>query len=195
MLTKLAKKYGTDKLSNGYISAYAHHFEPIRDYVKTVLELGVFGGASLKMWRDYFPHAKIIGIDIDPSKKQDLGRRIEIIITSQDNKEELSKIGPVDIVIDDASHINKLTISSFQLLKNSVSFFYVMEDMLNSYECDILPYKKKWPGMDFNTLQSQDWFNRRIDIDKIINEEISATDSNRGFSAIHIYKQIYFFEK
>ena len=64
LLTRLGRLYNTDK-------ATEHHFTPFynamfssqRDSIKSLLEVGVYHGASIQMWRDYFPEAKIYGID------------------------------------------------------------------------------------------------------------------------------------
>ncbi len=76
----LARLYGTDKSSwgNGYTAVYERHLRPRRKKVVSVLEIGVggttslegyetaAGGQSLMMWRDYFPKAEILGIDLHP---------------------------------------------------------------------------------------------------------------------------------
>ena len=63
-LPHLGRKHGTDKYEHGYLSVYAERFDPLRSSVRSILELGVFYGASLKMWRDYFAAATVVcGID------------------------------------------------------------------------------------------------------------------------------------
>ena len=65
MLTKLGMKYGTDKATHhGYTQHYNKRFESIRMDVKNVLEVGTAKGASVQMWRDYFPNATIYTVDI-----------------------------------------------------------------------------------------------------------------------------------
>src|SRR5260221_5176203 len=89
-LCKLAYKYGTDKcpqLKHCYTPYYHQLFKGRQKTVKKVLELGIGyyktikeqeavydrklkryyqKGASLKMWRDFFPNAQIFGADIQP---------------------------------------------------------------------------------------------------------------------------------
>ena len=63
---------GSDKLVvHNYPVAYEEMFEPIRNKVQNVLEVGVAGGWSLKIWEEYFPNATIHGVDIDPDTFQD----------------------------------------------------------------------------------------------------------------------------
>ena len=76
-LDALARLLGTDKSSyvHGYTRLYETHFASRRPTVRRLLEIGVGGinswhgyettegGQSLRMWRDYFPNAEIVGID------------------------------------------------------------------------------------------------------------------------------------
>jgi len=64
-LAELAAKHGTDKEPN-YLRNYARHFDPLREREIHLLELGIFEGSSLKMWRDFFPNGLIAGLDLDP---------------------------------------------------------------------------------------------------------------------------------
>ena len=73
-LEELFTKYGTDKGIWGYTPYYEEVMEKRRFDVRKVLEIGICGfrdipnnvvGASLYVWRDYFPNAKIYGIDND----------------------------------------------------------------------------------------------------------------------------------
>lgn len=73
-LEQLFTHYGTDKGTWGYTSAYEQHLGGHRLRVKSVLEIGICGhrdipnnvvGASLFAWRDYFPEARVYGIDND----------------------------------------------------------------------------------------------------------------------------------
>lgn len=73
-LEELFTKYGTDKGIWGYTEYYEKVMGPQRFAVKRVLEIGICGyrdipnnvvGASLFVWRDYFPNAEIYGIDND----------------------------------------------------------------------------------------------------------------------------------
>lgn len=57
----------TDKNNtHSYLRTYAMLFEPVRDAVANVLEIGVQRGGSIAMWHAYFPNATVTGIDVDP---------------------------------------------------------------------------------------------------------------------------------
>lgn len=145
-LVNLAIRYGTDKWnSHWYMHHYQRHFRHLRRKRIKLLEIGVGGygspyqgGASLRMWKDYFPHAMIYGIDIH-DKKAFEEDRIRIFQGSQDDPAFLEKViretGALDVVIDDGSHINEHVITSFKflfpLLKDTA--IYVVEDTQTSY--------------------------------------------------------------
>jgi hypothetical protein len=147
-LEALALMHGSDKASHGYCALYHDLFAPLRDRPVRVLELGVggferpddpaFGGASLRMWRDYFPDGHVVGLDIY-DKSGVAGERLTVVQGSQDDAVLLSRLvaqhGPFDIVIDDASHIPALTKRSFELLFPTLleGGIYVLEDVATSY--------------------------------------------------------------
>ena len=108
--------------SHNYYLHYAKRFEPIRNKVKKVLEIGVFKGHSMLLWNDYFPQAKIYGIDIDLNQKH-LGQNAKDICEGKDRvklkefnacsevkfKEAMAENwfdmeNKFDIIIDDGSH-------------------------------------------------------------------------------------------
>ena len=63
MLHDLGIKYHTDK---AYLHNFCNDYEKLlRKDVKTLWEIGILDGASLRMWSEYYPNAKIIGYDIE----------------------------------------------------------------------------------------------------------------------------------
>jgi hypothetical protein len=94
---------------NDYFQVYDHVFEKFIDKEITFVEIGVFHGGSLLMWREYFgDKARIIGIDINPNAKKAEELGFEIFIGDQAKPEFwaefFEQIGPVDIVLDDGGH-------------------------------------------------------------------------------------------
>jgi SAM-dependent methyltransferase len=65
-LESLLYKYGSDKSKDdhAYSNLYQMLFDPIRDSVKNVTEIGVSAGQSIQVWYHYFPNAQLYGIDI-----------------------------------------------------------------------------------------------------------------------------------
>ena len=58
-------KFECDKgKKHGYEAVYEPDFEPLRNKSIKILDVGVFKGASVQAWLDYFPKATVYGIDI-----------------------------------------------------------------------------------------------------------------------------------
>lgn len=142
-LDKIAIHYGTDKSS--YIHNYCVKYEKWLPFNRlepiTILEIGVLGGQSLSTWREYYPNATVVGLDIDPNCKQyeSPENKIFVEIGSQDDiqflEEVAKKWGPFDMILDDGSHMNNHIITSFNNLIDSVKpeCIYVIEDSCTSY--------------------------------------------------------------
>lgn len=131
-LNDLAIKYATDKYSHGYCEHYLKHLPP-KDAVFNLLEIGIFHGGSLKMWKDYYPNANIFGIDIE----QQYMFTEERIVTFCGNATSADFINSLDlpemsIIIDDGSHQAVDIVKTFELLysKVPVGGVYVIEDLL-----------------------------------------------------------------
>lgn len=104
-----------------YLPTYEQLLAPLRSRPFTLLELGVWTGQSLEMWRDAFPLATIVGVDLAPPDLQ-LGSRVHIIQGDQTDaalmrrlREDYAPDG-FDVVIDDASHFGINTARSLQAL-------------------------------------------------------------------------------
>jgi SAM-dependent methyltransferase len=93
-----------------YFDIYDRHFSKFRGAAPTVLEIGVFSGGSLAMWKDYFgPGAKIVGVDIEPDCKRYESTDVRIFIGDQADRDFWQglrrEVPKVDIVIDDGGHL------------------------------------------------------------------------------------------
>jgi hypothetical protein len=145
-LTRLAIKHGTDKWGpHFYTPVYHALFSHLRDKPLRLLEIGVggyafgsVGGASLAMWAEYFPAARIVGIDIAP-KTLRLDPRITTVVGAQDDAKFLARLcdehGPFDIVIDDGSHNPREVVASFVSLFPRLpdGAIYVIEDVQTTF--------------------------------------------------------------
>jgi len=113
---------------------YEPLFSPLRDLPITLMEVGVAGGHSLRLWQWYFPAARIIGIDIKRSVKQFEGGRISIEIGSQADGGFLRRIcqaHPPTIFIDDGSHLAEHNIFTFERVFPMLrpGGLYIVEDL------------------------------------------------------------------
>jgi hypothetical protein len=145
-LDEIAIKYRTDKDSfhHGYCNIYDEYFTSRRLDNLNFLELGLgniysknLEGESLLMWKEYFPNANIVGIDIEDKKflEQD---RIKVYQGNQIDSAFLNEVCSkhnFDIIIDDCSHINLYTIRTFEILfpKLNQGGIYCIEDTVTSY--------------------------------------------------------------
>ncbi|MCU0388072.1 MAG: class I SAM-dependent methyltransferase [Chitinophagaceae bacterium] len=123
-----------------YFDIYERHFSRFRNREIVILEIGVFQGGSLQMWKDYFgDKAKIYGVDINPRCKELEEENIKIFIGSQSDRKflrELKKqIPPIDILIDDGGHTMVQQIVSYEELFDHVkeNGVYLCEDVHTSY--------------------------------------------------------------
>lgn len=176
-----------------YLHHYEKHFEALRNCPVKVLEIGVFGGWSLRLWRDYFPLGDIHGLDINPDSQCQEASRITVHIGDQGDYRTLEKLAleQWDIVIDDGSHYVPHILLGFSWLWPTIRSggFYVMEDMRISYH-DV---DMDWPGMLFNQPLGS---NHRVEVDALLSQRLKAMDNVEGdIAAIHLYPMIYFFEK
>ena len=123
-----------------YFDIYERHFERFRSKSPVMMEVGVFGGGSLAMWKAYLgPGAKIIGVDINPACKVHEAEDIEIFIGSQDDPAIIDAIKQkyprIDIVLDDGSHVMSHMIKTFEMLYDYVhpTGVYMVEDTHTCY--------------------------------------------------------------
>jgi hypothetical protein len=163
-LTELANLYGTDKGTTGPSSRWGgHNYTDIyeaylgihRQAPVTLLEIGLgvkgdlcnspivqgrnTGGASLKMWYDYFPEAKIYGIDINECAYLE-NDRIKTFVADQARVKDLDAFvestegTDFDIIIDDGSHRPDHQQISFSYFfrKLKSGGIYFIEDLLSN---------------------------------------------------------------
>ncbi len=129
----------TDKVEHrhNFLNKYEFFLHPFKEKDITLVELGIYKGGSVNMWRKYFKYAHIYGVDIDENCTQYVDDGIRAIITDLSKPEifdEIEALKP-DIVIDDASHIWSHQISAlialFPVLPHGG--VYILEDIHTSF--------------------------------------------------------------
>lgn len=147
--------YNTDKITNRYLERYDSILAPWVDKEIKLLEIGVYKGGSLLLWRDYFPQGTIVGVDIKLPSDFVPNDRIQLFEGSQVDVEFLSMVASktapegFDIIIDDASHIGELTKRTFwHLFDNHLKpgGLYVVEDWGTGYWADWADGRSFKPG-------------------------------------------------
>ncbi len=119
-------KYACDSDKGGchsYVEVYHELFTPFRDEKINFLEIGIFHGASLNMWRKFFTKARIYGVDFNPHILPDkmeayhkenvfpILRLDAYALAAVDGLHAFTKNGPYgagfDLIVDDGSHIEE----------------------------------------------------------------------------------------
>ncbi|MEX1027797.1 MAG: hypothetical protein WD049_07295 [Candidatus Paceibacterota bacterium] len=133
-LTDLSNRYGSDKGTVGpspqwgahnFTDIYEAYLERYRFSGVAILEVGLgvvgdnwdalivhgqnAGGASLKMWHEFFPSGRIFGIDVNPCSYLDNERTKTFVVDQSSIRDleaftEATKGVAFDIIIDDGSH-------------------------------------------------------------------------------------------
>jgi hypothetical protein len=205
-LTELAEEFGSDKWGvHRYTPHYERHFAPLRDREMLVLELGIGGyarerqgGASLRMWKWFFPRAQVVGVDIEDKSFVD-EPRITSFQGSQTDRALMRRIaklfGAPAIVIDDGSHRPPHVIKSFQTLFPMLEDggLYVIEDVQTSY----------WPAwkgsLDLDDPSTSMAMVKRL-LDGLNHEEFLDDDYEASYTdlhvvAVHCYHNLVIVEK
>lgn len=136
-LTEIANKYGTDKgtkyqEAHGYTEIYQKYIKPEGNY--TLLEIGIWYGASIRMWKEYNPEMNLHAIDIDP-RVASYSNEFNVHIGDQTDRIFLEnvakKTGPLDFIIDDGSHVGDHIVKSFAFLFPHLKSggYYFIEDL------------------------------------------------------------------
>lgn len=206
-LNKLAEIYQTDKWgSHFYTPHYMQHFKKFRFKKINLLEIGVGGyaniyegGNSLRMWKKYFPFSRIFSIDIyDKSFINE--KYINVFQGSQVDErfmdEVIAKIGIIDIIIDDGSHINEHVIKTFKHLfpKLKDGGIYVIEDTQTSYWED---YGGDSKNLN-NPKTTMGFFKSMTDTlnnQEIINPNYKQSYFDKKIISMHFYHNLIFIYK
>ncbi|MCQ0090956.1 class I SAM-dependent methyltransferase [Roseovarius sp. M141] len=150
-LTDLADQYGSDKGStkHRYTELYHMLFNPYRQRKINFLEMGLLIGGpehgkdadrnttdlpSIRMWLDYFPKARIHGLDVSDFSWFDHDR-FTFHRCDMDDRSAIAHAAAdmptLDIVIDDASHASHHQQNAFLEIfpKLASGGLYVIEDL------------------------------------------------------------------
>lgn len=107
------KYYDTSVVDlHNYIPTYETLFYTMKNESINFLEIGIYHGGSLKLWRDYFTKANIIGIDIvytETARNTLANTNVSVFLSdSTDSNSDVltNKIKDMefDIIIDDGCH-------------------------------------------------------------------------------------------
>lgn len=181
-----------------YTEAYNRFFSKYKGKKITLLEIGVYKGGSLQMWKDYFgKNAQIVGLDINPECKKLEEENIKIYVGDQEDRKFLQsmkrQIGEIDIIIDDGGHTMEQQKTSFEELFDTLSDngVYLCEDCQTSYwEQYNGGYRKENTFIEYSK-KMIDGLNKQY-IEESISEEIKYEDE---IKSITFYDGMVFIEK
>lgn len=182
-----------------YFDVYHRHFARYRGRPCTIVEIGVYHGGSLQMWRDYFgPQARIVGVDVDPRVRALAGDGVEIAIGDQADRSFLralaQHVGAIDVLIDDGGHRMHQQIATLEELYGAVreDGVILVEDTHTSYWQDhggglrnphtFMEYAKRLVD-ELNAWHSRD------------PNSFTAGTFTRGTRSMHFYDSIVVIEK
>jgi len=179
-LIELAEFYSTDKeTDHKYVSNYYQNkFESLRESTKRFCEIGPDIN-SMKMWRDYFKNAEVIGC----SNKNLNEERLNVINLNQSNDKELDefydKQEEFDIILDDGTHkMRDQQISLAKLFKKlKPNGIYIIEDLHTSIEAK-MPEKLAFGWGDPDKTTTLEMLEKFIETGEIVSEYICEEDKN-----------------
>jgi hypothetical protein len=119
-----------------YFDIYHRHFNKFVGKEVHILEVGVYGGGSLEMWKDYFgPKCHIYGVDIKEECRVYKNEYTDIFVGDQADrkfwKRFKDKVPLVDILIDDGGHQAEQQIVTLEEMLPHISAggVYLCEDI------------------------------------------------------------------
>lgn len=147
-LCELAFKYGTDKCPQIFHTYTPVYYELLKDLnPKKVLELGIgtsytmrhvtgyLPGASLRMWRDFFPNAQVYGVDISKESMFEEDRITTFLMDTR-SEEDMTRLiktigSDIDLVVDDGPHDSTSQINTARMLLPQLKegVIYIIEDV------------------------------------------------------------------
>lgn len=180
-----------------FLDIYERHFAKYRDTPVHMLEIGVFKGGSLELWRKYFgDDAVLFGVDINPDCAARVTAPNQVRIGSQDDPAFLrgvaAEMGEIDIVLDDGSHVSGHQQVSFETLFPLVKDggLYVIEDTHTAYWPDAYDggYRREGTAIELMKQMIDDmhgWYH----------DKPTQTPAKDQIAAIHVYDSMIVLEK
>jgi hypothetical protein len=210
-LHDIGKKLKTDKAEHLFTVIYESKFQHLRNKNLKFLEIGLWLGSSIRMWREYFKNAEVYGADLfsesemkehvqNINKTQNLnlevnwGNDFNFIKLNQEKKTELLKLdNDFDIIVEDGGHTMYQQQISLSILIDKLKSggYYIIEDvhtsqLVNNYSASTQIY-----GADENnnTLRLlKDLKTKKMSSDKYFINENEFTNILNKIEEIEIIK-------
>ncbi|HJN65829.1 MAG TPA: hypothetical protein QF761_06480 [Pirellulales bacterium] len=151
-----------------YFDIYDQHFKKFVGKEVRILEIGIYSGGSLEMWKSYFgPKCHVYGVDISEHCKRYEDESTTVFIGDQGSEsfwqEFKAKVPQVDIIIDDGSHLPEHQIITLEQMLPHISGggIYLCEDVHgthNQFSAYISGFCTRLNGMSWQPdLDFQKW--------------------------------------
>jgi hypothetical protein len=134
-----------------YFDIYERHCAKFVGRPMHLLEVGVYSGGSLEMWRHYFgAQCQITGVDIEPAVQAYTGDGVRILVGDQGDpsfwRSVLPTLPRIDVVVDDGGHLPHQQIVTLEELLPHLNpgGVYICEDIhdqsraVNAYTAGLL---------------------------------------------------------
>lgn len=171
----------------GLIAQYETLFAARPNFqAKKIIELGVWDGGSMALWSEVFYPEKLIGIDVreredsayfaDYVRRRGLSGKVKTFWgVSQSDVLTVGKLvesefdGPIDLIIDDASHLYEPTKASFQALFPLLrpGGLYIIEDWA-------------WGHWEEHNRLDHPYFGSSVELTRLVVEITEMIGSGRG---------------
>lgn len=147
-LDELARKHQTDKSStdHNFTEFYEKTLSHLIGKESTVIEFGIKRGSSLRMWEDWLPQSKVVGVDITDRKMDLPPRRAIVEIADLRSKAAIRRIcekhGPFDLAVDDSAHTDEVAQNIVDVLWPEwikPGGWLVIEDINSGYKRNLKP--------------------------------------------------------
>jgi hypothetical protein len=123
-----------------YFSIYHQHFAKFVGKPVRILEIGIYSGGSLGMWKSYFgPGCHVYGVDIEEACKAYASQKVSVFVGDQEDPafwdRFIKEVPEVDIVVDDGGHTPGQMIVTLEkiLPRLSPGGVYICEDVQGTH--------------------------------------------------------------
>ena len=176
-----------------YFEIYHRHFSKFIGQEVHVLEVGVYSGGSLEMWKQYFgAKCRIYGVDIEEACKEYADDSVEIFIGDQADRNFWTRfkkeVPLLDIIIDDGGHeVRQQMVTLEEMLPHLRSGgVYLCEDVEGTFN----PFAGYLNGLSLNLHTSRPSANWRSD-----RLACSPTQFQNSVHSVHLYPFVAVIEK
>jgi hypothetical protein len=174
-----------------YFDVYQRHLARFVGKNVHLVEVGIYSGGSLGMWRSYFGDASdIYGVDIEPACRAYANEHVSVFIGDQANrafwKDFKAKVSKVDVFIDDGGHSVEQQCTTLQEMLPHLQpgGIYICEDIHREFNA----FASFTAGLIHELNQMQKSPNAAV-------LESAVTPFQAAISSIHFYPYMLVIEK